>query len=368
MNLAHYAEGRNNNFNLIRILAALAVLVSHSYVVVTGSKEAEPLAALLGVTWGSMAVDVFFITSGFLVTSSLLKRKSIIEFIAARTLRVYPALLPMTFLSIFVLGLTFTSYPAMDFLRDPVTHTFAIKNITLIFGVTGNLPGIFESLPYPRLVNVSLWTLPFEIRMYGILTIIWLAAHALGKVKVTTIRFLILFLTIAALLAHFRDHFFFHATDQFHRLFYMFFLGATFFILREHIVLTRKIFFPVALSLLISTLQQDVFFVVYHIVIAYLLFWIAYIPSGAIRNYNRLGDYSYGVYIYAFPVQQSVAALIPGVSVGGVVLASSAITLFFAFLSWHTIEKRALGLKDRAVKASRWIIGIIQTASPSKSK
>jgi len=87
--------------------------------------------------------------------------------------------------------------------------------------------------------------------------------------------------------------------------------------------------------------------------IAYLLFFVAYIPAGQIRKYNRLGDYSYGLYIWAFPVQQSVAALIPGVSVVYMILISAAVSILLAIISWHIVERRALSLKDHYVGHTR---------------
>ena len=90
-------------------------------------------------------------------------------------------------------------------------------------------------------------------------------------------------------------------------------------------------------------------FVVYKLTLAYVLFFIAYVPAGWIRHYNRPGDYSYGVYIYAFPVQQSVVALLPGVSVLSMVLLSSVLTFVLACLSWHLLEKRMMGMKGHCV-------------------
>ncbi|MDO8654733.1 MAG: hypothetical protein Q7R66_21385, partial [Undibacterium sp.] len=75
------------------------------------------------------------------------------------------------------------------------------------------------------------------------------------------------------------------------------------------------------------------------------LFYLAYLPAGAIRKYNALGDYSYGVYIYAFPVQQALASIYPGIPVPAMLLGSATLTLTLATLSWHLIEKRALHLK-----------------------
>ena len=103
MLLSSLNNGRDNNFNLIRVIAALAVLVTHSFALVMGSGDFEPLRKIVGISFGQVAVDIFFVTSGFLVTSSLLKRKSTVEFVWARVLRIYPALWMMLVLTVFIL-------------------------------------------------------------------------------------------------------------------------------------------------------------------------------------------------------------------------------------------------------------------------
>jgi peptidoglycan/LPS O-acetylase OafA/YrhL len=95
---------RDNNFKLIRVAAALAVLVTHSFVLATGDRDAEPLNDSLGLTLGDIAVDVFFVTSGFLVTASLLRRERTLDYLRARALRVYPALWAMLLVVVFALG------------------------------------------------------------------------------------------------------------------------------------------------------------------------------------------------------------------------------------------------------------------------
>lgn len=98
-------------------------------------------------------------------------------------------------------------------------------------------------------------------------------------------------------------------------------------------------------ALLITTVNKDEFLLVYLCVLPYIIFYLAYIPEGIIRSFNRLGDYSYGMYIYAFPVQQSISALFPKVSVYSMIALSLLVTLTLAVLSWHLIEVRALKLK-----------------------
>lgn len=347
MKLSSFATGRDNNFNLLRLVAAFAVLFSHSFIVAIGREAVEPLSTFLGMTLGSIAVDIFFITSGFLVASSLLIKKCTVEFVFSRILRIYPALLAMVLVTIFLFGIVFTSLPINAFFNDSATHVFAFKNATLVLGVTGNLPGVFESNPYPKVVNASLWTLPFEIRMYGILVIMWSVFYLFGRFREKLFIFLVVSMAAAGLIIHFRDYFIFHEVDNFHRLIFMFFSGVSCYVLKNWIVLSNKIFALVFGVILLSAFySKEVFFVIYHVTIAYITLWVAYMPRGGIRNFNRLGDYSYGVYIYAFPVQQSVVALVPGISVGGLIFFSSVFTFFFAFLSWHLVEKHALKLKS----------------------
>lgn len=99
------------------------------------------------------------------------------------------------------------------------------------------------------------------------------------------------------------------------------------------------------MALGVSMLDKEIFHVVYSLTLTYLLMCAAYMPSGRIRVFNRIGDYSYGVYIYAFPVQQSVAAFLPGISVAEMFQLSLFFTFLLAMLSWHLIEKPALALK-----------------------
>ena len=83
-----------------------------------------------------------------------------------------------------------------------------------------------------------------------------------------------------------------------------------------------------------------------------LVLHLAYLPKGRILAFNDWRDFSYGVYIYAFPIQQTLAYLNPGMSLPAMVGLSSAVTLGVAALSWRLIEKRALGLKEDAAAAT----------------
>ena len=125
----------------------------------------------------------------------------------------------------------------------------------------------------------------------------------------------------------------------------MFFVGAACYVWREKIRLSYKWFFISNFVLVISTVDKDFFFVSYYFLLPYLILYAAYVPSGFIRNFKIIGDYSYGIYLYAFPVQQSIAAIIPNVPVITMIVASFSVTLFLAFLSWNLIEKKFQKMK-----------------------
>ena len=351
MKLSSFSQGRNNNFNLIRIVAALAVLVTHSFSLVG---DTEPFGESLGMTMGSIAVDVFFITSGFLVTASLLTRQSIIEFVWARVLRIYPALLVLVLFTVFVVGVYFTSLPLSAYFTSGRTYTYLIKCSTLVsLGVPFKLPGVFDNNPFKSAVNGSLWTMPYEVRMYAILAVLWFALRLTRTYRLKAFQLIIISYAVLSGIYVLASHFYFPTVNWFVKLSFMFFTGSSFYVLKEHIRLSSLLFWLMMIALAFAIGNIHLFYVIYIVSIAYLLFFIAYVPSGYVRNYNRLGDYSYGIYIYAFLVQQSVAALIPGVSVAYMIAISAMVSIIFAVISWHLVERRALSLKDHYVGHTR---------------
>ena len=353
--LSAHANSRDNNFNLVRFVAAALVLYSHSFAVALGSVDAEPLRSTIGMTWGLIAVDVFFVTSGFLIASSYFARNNLLGFAWARIMRIYPALLVAVIFCVLVVGLSFTTLSAWEYLSTVQTFKFLLKNSLLFFGLEYDLPGVFANNPWQHAVNGSLWTLPYEVRMYALLAAI---LFAIGYIQnrfsvIRSPKYILLCIAATAAVANIGNHFYTYASVHFVHLFSMFFVGAAYYAWREHVRLSLGLF--VFVSVLIASLNANVFFVLYVIGVPYLTLFIAYVPSGRIRNFNKVGDYSYGVYVYAFPVQQSIAALVPGISVAGMILASFCVTLFLSVLSWHLIEKRCLKLKNSQASVDLFI-------------
>ena len=100
--LSDVIDSKNNNFNLIRMIAATAVIISHSYALALGDRDAEPIKNIIGISLGEIAVNIFFITSGLLVCRSICFRSNLKSFIVARVLRIYPALIFSVFFLYFL--------------------------------------------------------------------------------------------------------------------------------------------------------------------------------------------------------------------------------------------------------------------------
>src|SRR5579871_4355495 len=176
MRLSEHARSRDNNFSLLRLSAALIVVLMHSSPVLgLGPPENGFLLAQVGRGFGPMALDWLFVTSGFLVTASLFNRGDVNHFIWARALRLYPALWLCLPLLVFVLAPAVSALPAREYYTSKETWTYFWRGVTLVNGIRYSLPGVFDGNPLKGEFNGSLWTLPVELRMYIYCVVGWVA-------------------------------------------------------------------------------------------------------------------------------------------------------------------------------------------------
>ncbi len=351
MTLAQAAIGHDNNLNLLRVLAALLVLASHSFTVATGVPSLEPGRRLLGISLGDIAVDIFFVVSGFLVTGSLARSSSLRKYAASRGLRILPGLWVALIVTVVIVSVGFSTFPAFQNLQDSRTWRYLVRNATIVTGADFWLPGSFAKNPFPDSVNVSLWTLPLEVWMYILLATEWLTARHLFK-KATDRSFTwALFATAACgtaaalVLAAFE-----HPSNS-TRHAAEFFIAAWLCRVRERVPLSAVAAISAAAAVAAGAmLSHQAFEFAYRLLLPYIVLWLAYAPSGVLRLYNRVGDFSYGIYIYAFPFQQMTAALFPGVGVAPLFAISGAATVLAAILSWYLVESPALKLRKRVLR------------------
>lgn len=338
---------RENNFDFIRLFAAFCVLVSHSYPLY-GLKY-EGLARLTNIdTLGGFAVTTFFILSGFLITASYDRNPNLKDYFTNRILRIIPGLAAVTLFAMFVLGPIVTTLSMGEYFNHPQTWRY-LKNI-LMFPLDSRLPGVFADLPYPNTVNGAPWTLPLEFTMY-------LAVAVLGVSRMLNRKMLPIILALL-LAVHFRIMYT-HRADIV--LFYMqlrylvkfgvaFFAGAVVYVYREHIPVSHTWFAASVIALVgcAATPFAPFGFVFF---LPYVILYLAMVKLPYIANVGKYGDFSYGFYIYAFPIQQTYLHFF-GHRYGGVglLVGSSIVTFVFAVMSWHFVEKPALRFKRHPLR------------------
>jgi peptidoglycan/LPS O-acetylase OafA/YrhL len=304
------AEGRENNFLLLRLIAAAAVIVSHSYPIALGSSAMEPLQQF-GPTLGTVAVWAFFGVSGFLIFKSF-EGRSLGVFASARVKRVFPALIFVSLLSVFVMGPLFTSLPLRVYFAARGTWEYIPRAISLKW-VTQALPGIFAGNPYPA-VNGPLWTLYYEVFCYVVLALAGLA----GLLK----RFPLFLLLCAIAYVIARD-------TIYAPLCLAFVTGMVAYRYRGSIP-AWAVVIPWAAVLLTSAAMPAA--------VAATALWLSGLrPMPFTRR-----DYSYGLYIYGWPVQEILIHQMPWLSPTQLTLIALPIALLCAAASWHLVEEKVM--------------------------
>ncbi|MEP7156444.1 MAG: acyltransferase [Betaproteobacteria bacterium] len=336
------AGHRDNNFDILRIFAAALVIMAHSWAL-TGT-PGEPIATLgLGVPdGGTLGVWIFFTISGYLVSRSFVQRDNLFAFIEARLLRIYPAFVACLLFGLLV-GLAVTPMPWRDYWAHPQTQDYLLSN--LVYDLRYRLPGVFTSNPLPNAVNGSIWSLPAETMMYvlvalmGTLTLLrrtWAAAVTLiGLLTIATLD------PDAVMQIHFID------TSSLTPTISCFLLGMLLFALRERVPLHGGVVIALMAAILLLKQYQPPGRMLVCVTVAYTALWLALHRRVRLPVPDRIGDISYGLYLYAYPIQQTLVWLMPGVRPPVLFAAAFAVTSVVAWVSWHLLEKKALKLKGR---------------------
>ncbi len=330
-----FARG-GNNLDLIRLAAALLVLASHAYIL-TGHADDEPIGILTRhlVDGGSLAVDVFFILSGFLVARSA-QRHGPSRYLRARALRIYPAFLAVIAAQTFLLGPALTRLPLATYLSSPATWLALPR--ALLFSVPPTLPGLFARNPLPAIVNGSLWTLRIEALCY--LGLLALAVTGMLRPARILVPLAIAWAAQAAILAARANL----LSPAFASLPFValadcvlhFLMGSACW-LHAPVIPRRWCLAGVSAAALWAMPYAPTL----HLALPYLV-----LALGLTRPaLPPIPDLSYGIYLYAFPVQQTLVALLAPATMPLVAL-SIPPTLLLAALSWRLVERPALRLKQ----------------------
>lgn len=326
--------GRANNFDGLRLAAAFGVLASHSFAV-SGADEPKVGADTLG----TISVLVFFTISGFLIAQSWLRGPRVVSFAAKRALRIMPALIGVLVLTALVLGPLLTTLAPVDYFSNAETWRYIFDNAR--FATEYDLPGVFAGNPISGVVNGSLWTLPAEMHAYVMVALLGLAGALRSRVLATVVLAGICLAPLVVI-------------DPFDRLLgdpYLIraFALGTLLLLYRDVIPWRGWIAAVGVVVWVAGAQVDPTAGRWLAVaaIAYATIFVAYRTPLTLGRLTAHGDVSYGFYLYAYPVQQTIVFAWSDIPPLAMIALAAPITYLFAAASWHLIERPALGLKSR---------------------
>lgn len=341
-------------FNFNRITLAYAVMVWHTVTVAQDAADAVLKTPLWSVI--SAILPMFFALSGFLVTASAL-RLPLREYILNRAFRIIPALAVDIVFCALIIGPIFTSFQLADYFVDRDFYEYFLNIIGLIHY---DLPGVFLDNPHPTIVNGSLWTVPYEIACYVLMSLMiwfgiiqswrWVFGVAVVMIGITSFFYLTGIALPDNLLGKI-PRFLFAPTGG--ALLVAFVCGSGFYLIKDHIPYSRNLALLIALGIVGLGFFGDPALFTNPIVnfvaafpLAYLVIWIGSTPI-AIPKFLERGDYSYGIYLYHVPVLQSLQSLFHFSSWWTLTLAAIVPVTVFAMMSWHFIEKPVLKMRRR---------------------
>lgn len=327
-----------SNFDIFRLIAALAVIVGHAYALVTNPVGQDGVLSILHFDYsGSLAVKFFFFLSGLLVTNSIIAKPNAFHFLIKRACRIFPALIVCLLVAVFVIGPIFTKLPLIDYFTHPETWSYIKRNL-LLSDLQWRLPEVFNN-NRTQAVNGSLWTLPYECLCYIYLSLLF-GLGFLRKRIVASIFFTIA-IAISFLAPTYLPVFFSQNPDS-HLLPGIFALGALAATNKEFIKINpyHAILLWLGVFVFRNSITYQYFF---YIAGFYTTLYFASLPF-VINRLKLPFDASYGVYIYGYMIQQSLAAAFPamGVHTNQFIALVTATTL--GILSWHFIEKHFITL------------------------
>ena len=337
LTLADHLARRRDNFLWLRILAACAVIYGHSFALAAedGSRD-----VFLRMNWGyysgDMAVFIFFVVSGYMVTGSYVSRNNLADYMAARLLRIVPAFALVLILSAFVIGPLETRTDQSSYWASPEVIDYVARNLRFGSDLAWHLPGVFETHRNTG-VNGSIWTLPAEMRMYLLVAIVGAVGILRHRAAVTgTVVVLLVIGTFAV--GYLPLH------QDWVRLSGYFCLGILAQLWKDRISVSHAGMLAMAFAAFAFS-RTPAFPYVFALMLAYFCFWFAYrLPT--LGAPERFGDPSYGIYLWGWPIQQCLVEVFPTMRPWLNFVLAVPIAIVAGYASWHLLEKRAMRLKN----------------------
>ncbi len=348
--LLEAGKGRANNFDALRVTLALMVIFSHSYPLLLGSNDQEPVFRATGGqrTAGEIAVNGFFLISGFLIALSWQRSRGLLDYLRRRALRIYPG---------FLVAVAFCSLAVGPLLTPDLGAYWKQFDVSQFFIHAFNLDG---ALTPGLTTNGSLWSIRYEFFCY-------LAIAGMGLIGMFRWRPTVALAALACSAIYARQLFFNYQMPGsrlswlwcypgfWPRLAACFLAGSSFYLYSDRVVLSTRWAIAAAAGMAVAAAlpSTHAFSLLIPWLGGYLLFYLAFFPAGPVRDIARRGDLTYGLYLYAFPVQVLLVHWFgPHLSPIGLFFGATAVTAVLAALSWHLVERPCLRLKSPRPPAS----------------
>jgi peptidoglycan/LPS O-acetylase OafA/YrhL len=329
--LASLIRRKNNNFDLIRLIAALMVIFAHSFDLYKTNGYTDPIKKIFNESAGTLAVYIFFFLSGIFITGSFENKKNHLSFILMRAFRIWPALIVCTVLTVFFIGPSLTTFSVKGYLLHVGTWKFFLSNILLYNPASHILPGLFLYNHLAGAVNGSLWTLPVEVKCYFLIFILGI----IGAFRYKRSLMIVFLILLVATVSKYNNYIGFFSAN----VVLFFIAGSVAYLYKGFILLNYKVCF-LLISLCLISFNTTFFHPLFYLTLIYGVLIIG--GSGIFKSIKLPGDYSYGAYIYGFIVQQVISNLFPSLNSYSSLIIVFPVVAILSVLSWHIIEKQAI--------------------------
>ncbi|SHJ17450.1 acyltransferase family protein [Parasporobacterium paucivorans] len=343
-------DERKNNFNILRFIAAVMVIYGHMFPLLGLHQN-----LLLNQNVSTIAVKIFMLISGYLVTQSYLREKQFLYYVIKRVFRIFPALIFCIVITVFVIGPMFTAVPVSEYFSNSQTYFYLYKNILL--SPVYSLTGVFGDNIYPNAVNGSLWTLPIEFALYFIFPFI---VYVFSRMKGKKIIYYCVTIGVCVLSIILLKYFpgkviVIYGTNIIEAVYIgvYFFIGGLFSLidLKKYLnIQIASIAFFVAVCLgNFGNIKMEILTL---ILLPYFVFSFAFAEKAFFSKCFSKNDYSYGIYLWGFVIQQIFTHLLVKYEVrfNYYLLFSILGALICAIVSWHFIERPAQDMGRKLIK------------------
>lgn len=346
--ILEYFFSKGNIWNSLRLLLAILVIYGHAFAISPDGRNQDLFVKMTrGITWsGDLAVVVFFFISGAFITQSALRTSSPFHFIKKRVYRIYPALILCLLFNTFILVPIFNHFEIdfMELFNYFIQNSLTVTNQHFVENIWASHPD--------KSLNGVLWSITLEVRLYLVVYLFLLCLRKVSRESVLYFQ-----VTLLALIAMFPEKLALLGSDpsslgnpDFPLHVFIFLCGGIFSLLDINFRAVLGIFLASSLIWIFTPVTTNSKNYLYISVIAFLMLISIW---KRLKWLDQKNDYSYGLYLWGWPIQQCVKSLqIGGYTPEGAIYnfwCSLFVAMFFAYFSWHVLEKRLL----KRVKSGR---------------